>query len=102
MTLANYNQIIPDDLINLVVEQLLNNTTKKNEEKDFSKLSTTLVDEEEFQILCETNIKPNPCFQLFQLAFDNSVEGKPIDIKDNESINDLIEFKIQKSLESSN
>lgn len=100
LTLSNYTAIIPKELIDSVVKQLLQNTSKKNEEKDFSKLSTTLVDEQEFKTLCETNIKDKPCFKLFQIAFDNSVEGKPMDIND-ESINDLVEFKVQKSLNSS-
>lgn len=97
LTLSNYTQIIPNDLIKTVVDQLLQNTIEKNQNKDFSKLSTTLVDETEFKTLCDTNIKKEPYFKLFQLAFDNSVEGKPINY--DKAINDLVEFKVQKSLD---
>jgi hypothetical protein len=95
LTTSNYTELIPQELVNTVVKQLFQNTSEKNEKKDFSKLSATLVDEHEFQTLCETNIKYNPV-RLFQLAIDNSVEGKPLEKGDH--IVSLIEDKKNKNI----
>jgi len=99
LTTTNYSELIPQELVDSVVKQLFQNTNEKNENKDFSKLSSTLVNEKEFQTLCQTNIKDNPPVRLFQLAIDNSVEGKPIDINKGDPVVSLIEDKKNKYID---
>ena len=86
LTLSNYKEIIPQELIDEVINQLTEISIQKNKERDFSKLSTTMVDIDEFSILCDTNIKPNPYIKLFQLCIDNSVEGKSLMAVDDEQV----------------
>ena len=76
LTVQNYKEYIPEELINKIKKDMEETTIAKEKSKDYSKRSKTLVDEKEFKTLCDINVQTsNYIIPLYSFGVDDWAEG---------------------------